>query len=153
MAKERQNALAGAMRLLATREHSQHELQRKLTQKGHAAEWVDEVITQLSAQDLQSDERFVETFINSRRERGQGPKRIQIELQQHQIPPDMIESYLDASDPNWHAAAEKVRSKKFGGAIPNDYKARMQQAKFLEYRGFSHQQIFAILDEEIALSE
>lgn len=153
MANERNDALAGAMRLLATREHSQHELRRKLTQKGHAAEWVDEVIAQLSAQDLQSDERFVETFINSRRERGQGPTRIQLELQQHQIAPELIANYLDARDAIWHDVAEKVRSKKFGDDLPDDYKERMRQAKFLEYRGFTHQQIFASLDEESALSE
>ena len=152
MSDARNAVLAGAMRLLATREHSQSELKRKLIQKGHAAELIDEVIAQLIAQRLQSDERFVENFINSHRERGQGPTRIQLELQQHQIASDIIATHLNARDALWHEYAEKVRRKKFGAAIPDDYQERMRQAKFLEYRGFTHQQIFGLLDEDLPVS-
>ena len=143
------DVLAGAMRLLATREHSQHELRRKLIQKGHDPILIDEVMAQLIAQGLQSDARFVDNFINSRRERGQGPTRIQLELQQHQIAADVIQAQLDPRDPLWRECAEKVRRKKFGTTIPDDYPVRMRQAKFLEYRGFTHQQIFALLDAEL----
>jgi len=149
MSEARHAVLAGAMRLLATREHSQHELRRKLTQKGHAPVLIDDVMAQLIAQGLQSDARFVDAFINSRRERGQGPTRIQLELQQHQIAPELIQAHLDPRDASWREYAEKVRCKKFGAAIPDDFPARMRQAKFLEYRGFTHQQIFALLAEEL----
>ena len=152
MSEARQGVLAGAMRLLAAREHSQHELRRKLMQKGHAPMLVDEVLTQLHAQGLQSDARFVENFINSRRERGQGPARIQLELQQHQIAPEIIQAQLDSRDAIWRDCAEQVRRKKFGAALPDDYATRMRQAKFLEYRGFTHQQIFALLDAETDLT-
>ena len=149
MSEAHQAVLAGAMRLLATREHSQHELRRKLIQKGHAPELIDEVMAQLRAQGLQSDARFVENFINSRRERGKGPTRIQLELQQHQIAADIIQAQLEPRASIWRDYAEKARRKKFGAAIPADYPARMRQAKFLEYRGFTHQQIFALLDAEL----
>lgn len=154
MAEEaRQTVLTAAMRLLAAREHSQQELQRKLVQKGHPANIVTDVIEQLAAQRLQSDARFVENFISSKRARGQGPKRIQLELQQHNIPAEMIEMHLDMQHPDWQRCAEDVRRKKFGADIPEDYPARMKQAKFLDYRGFTHQQIFAILrEDEMALS-
>ena len=154
MAEEaRQTVLTAAMRLLAVREHSQQELHRKLVQKGHPAELVTDVIRELGAQRLQSDERFVESFISSKRARGQGPKRIQLELQQHNIPVEMTETHLDIQNPDWQRCAEEVRRKKFGADIPEDYPARMKQAKFLEYRGFTHQQIFAILrEDEMALT-
>ena len=149
MSEAHHAVLAGAMRLLATREHSQQELRRKLIQKGHEPALIDVVMAQLIAQGLQSDARFVDNFINSRRERGQGPTRIQLELQQHQIAPDIIQAQLEPRDPLWRECAEKVRRKKFGAAIPDDYLERMRQAKFLEYRGFTHQQIFALLDAEL----
>jgi len=147
MSEALNDALAGAMRLLATREHSQHELRRKLTQKGHEPETAELAIVQLAEQDLQSDERFVESFINSYRERGKGPKRIQMELTQHNLPEYLLEQHLDPSDDVWREAAANVRTKKFGGALPEEYKDQMKQAKFLEYRGFTHDQIFSILKE------
>jgi len=137
-------ALAGAMRLLATREHSQHELRRKLSQKGHEPEPIEESLQQLAQQDLQSDDRFVESFVRSHRDRGKGPQRIFMELQQH-VDESLIEKYLDRQDTSWFDSAAQVRAKKYGDRLPVDYKEQMKQAKFLEYRGFTHEQIFSIL--------
>ena len=145
MPKALNDVLAGAMRLLAAREHSQHELRRKLGQKGHEVEAIEQAIEQLVEQRLQSDERFVESFINSYRERGKGPKRIRLELQQHQLSAELIEMYLDESDEIWKESALQVKLKKFGDESPNDYQQQMKQAKFLEYRGFTHEQISAAL--------
>jgi regulatory protein len=140
--------LASAMRLLATREHSTAELRRKLVQKGGDAQAVEAVLLELKAQNLLSDARFTESFINARRERGQGPLRIQRELQEHQIEAELVERYLDPRDPLWLVQAGKVREKKFGTRLPDDYKEKMQQARFLEYRGFSHELIRQLLRED-----
>jgi len=142
------NVLAGAMRLLAAREHSQHELGRKLSQKGHDSDDIEQVIEQLVVQKLQSDERFVESFVNSYRERGKGPKRIRLELQQHQLPADLIDRYLDERDIIWKESAIKVKLKKFGDEVPTDYPQQMKQAKFLEYRGFTQEQISAAIKSD-----
>jgi regulatory protein len=137
------------MRLLATREHSQHELRRKLKQKGHAASDIEDVIEQLVAQRLQSDERFVDSFVNSYRERGKGPKRIRLELQQHQLPDELVEKYLDERDETWKKVAWQVKSKKFGSEQPDDFQQHVKQARFLEYRGFTQEQISAVLKDSI----
>ncbi|MGD8784214.1 MAG: regulatory protein RecX [Thioalkalispiraceae bacterium] len=139
------NVLAGAMRLLAAREHSQHELRRKLSQKGHATEDIERAIEQLAAQNLQSDARFVESFVNSHRQRGKGPKRIRLELQQHQLAEGLVDEYLNERDDAWKESALEVKLKKFGEALPDDFQQQMKQAKFLEYRGFTHEQISAVL--------
>ncbi len=141
------DVLAGAMRLLATREHSQQELRRKLRQKGHADDLVEEAIAQLAVQNLQSETRFVENFINSHRERGQGPQRIRRELQQHNIDATLIDDYLDANNTAWLEKAMQVRQKKFGDEIPDELKERLRQVRFLEYRGFTHEQINRVLCE------
>lgn len=144
---ELNDALAGAMRLLAAREHSQHELRRKLGQKGHEAAFIEKAIDQLASQDLQSDERFVESFINSYRARGKGPTRIRMALQQHQLADELLEGHLDERDVIWNEFALQVKLKKFGHARPEDFQQKMKQAKFLEYRGFTHEQISMVLNE------
>ena len=140
--------LASAMRLLATREHSTAELRRKLLQKGGAQAEVEVCVQELLAQNLLSDERFTEGFVHSRRQRGQGPLRIQRDLQEHQIAPELIARYLDPRSPGWLEQALSVREKKFGAAMPEDYKEKMRQARFLEQRGFPHELIRQVLRDE-----
>jgi regulatory protein len=142
------DTLAGAMRLLATREHSQHELRRKLGQKGHDPDAIEAVIEQLAVQGLQSDERFIESFVTSHRERGKGPKRIRMELQQHHLPYELIEKHINERNSEWREHALQVKLKKFGQAPIEDIQDRAKQTRFLEYRGFTHDQISAVLGEE-----
>lgn len=130
-----------AIRLLSSREHSRLQLFRKLTDKGFDAELVNDVLEQLAQQNLQSDERFTEGFIHSRILRGQGPIRIQLELHERGSSDELIDQHLDFSAPLWSARAEEVRRKRFGDALPEDYQTRAKQARFLQYRGFTPEQI------------
>ena len=148
MSTDVNKVLAGAMRLLAAREHSQHELRRKLAQKGHAVDAIEQVIEQLANQGLQSDERFVEDFVKSHRDRGKGPKRIRLELQGHHLPHELIEKHINERHADWRDLALKVKLKKFGQAPIDDLKERSRQTRFLEYRGFTHDQIAAVLGDE-----
>ena len=139
---------ATAIRLLAMREHSQAELQRKLVERGFNALAVAQTLQELKAQTLLSDERFTEAFVLSRRERGSGPVKIQAELQQRGIDTTLISRYLDFRDPEWLELAEQARQKKYGRARPDEYALKMQQARFLANRGFNHEQIRRVLDAE-----
>ncbi|MFO7604025.1 MAG: regulatory protein RecX [Gammaproteobacteria bacterium] len=142
-----------AMRLLAIREHSTVELARKLGQKGIGEEEIAQLLPALTQENLLSDARFTESFVHARQQRGSGPVKIRNELQQHQISPELIASYLEPQDPVWTEAAARVREKKFGRALPEEFKEQVRQSRFLEYRGFSHEQIRAVLrDEEWAAS-
>jgi len=40
-----------------------------------------------------------------------------------------------------------VRSKRFGDAMPEDFKERARQARFLQYRGFTSEQIREVLND------
>lgn len=140
------------MRLLATREHSSAELFRKLVQKGFTQADVQTLITKLQQESLLSDLRFSESFIRSRQLRGYGPLRIQAELRQHGFNDEQIRLSLDASAQSWLRLAQQVRQKKFGVGSPEDYADKVRQMRFLEYRGFSHEQIRIIIElaDEIA---
>jgi len=137
-----------AVRLLAMREHSETELVRKLSHKGFNTQQIHQALAELKDQNLLSDERFTEAFVMSRRERGSGPAKIQAELQQRGIAIALISQFLNFRDPQWLELAEQARRKKFGPGVPEEYNLKMQQARFLANRGFSHEQIRRVLDAE-----
>ena len=126
-----------ALQLLATREHARAELQRKLAAKGCAAEYIDEVLDQLAAQNLQSDERFTEHYVAQRIRQGYGPLRIVAELRERGITEDLIADRVVTNDPEWRQHMEAVVSSRFGELAASDRRELTKRARFLEYRGFS----------------
>lgn len=95
----------------------------------------------LAAEGLLSDERFAEILVRSRRERGHGPLRITKELEEKGLAQDAIERWVDPRSRDWIAQASRVRRRKFGARPPKDYAERAKQARFLQYRGFTFEQI------------
>jgi regulatory protein len=138
-------ARALALRWLARREHSRAELEAKLVDKGCEAGLARQITAQLSAERLVSDARFAESLVRVRRSRGYGPVRIQKELEQKGIEGGAIDAVLDARSREWTQEIERVRRKKFGAGLPHSYAERARQAKFLQYRGFTFDQIQQVL--------
>lgn len=134
------------MDLLARREHSQFELRRKLKTKGYAENLIDDVLCDLTKENLQSDQRFAENYVSMRTKRGYGPLRITAELRERGIKDDIINQFTNKNDAQWDTEAILVREKKFGTAVPTSLKERVKQSKFLQYRGFNTQQIRLALE-------
>ena len=132
---------AAAIRLLTRREHSRAELVRKLGARGAPADLVEQVLDALVAQRLQSDGRYAEALVTSRVGRGQGPVRIRRELADKGVVPAHIDAALEACEADWFELARETRRRRFGAAAPGDWTERGRQARFLEYRGFSGEQI------------
>lgn len=134
-----------ALEWLARREHSRHELHAKLVGKGCPEHVACEVLERLEAEQLLSDQRFAESLVQARRQRGYGPVRIQKEMQGKGVDAELIERSVDAGDPQWVEVGKRVRRKKFGDKLPRGYEERAKQARFLQYRGFTYDQIQGIL--------
>lgn len=132
---------AAAVRLLARREHSRAELARKLAARGAPGALVDEVLETLAARRLQSDERYAEALVTSRIGRGQGPVRIRRELAERGVSAGLIDAALEAADVDWRHLARDVRQRRFGDDVPAAWNERVRQSRFLEYRGFTSEQI------------
>lgn len=142
-------AREAALKLLARREHARQELFWKLVQRGYAEEVVAAELDRLAAERLLSDERFAEAFTRSRTERGQGPRRIRAELQQRGVAEQLIEAALDDVGTDWFALARQVARRRFGTAPATDWQERGRRSRYLEQRGFTHDQIrFALEDGE-----
>lgn len=131
-----------AMDLLSRREHSVAELTGKLNARGFDREDVERAVQELIADGLLSNDRFVESFVRGRMERGQGPLKIRFELRSRGIEAELIDHQLDEYDAEvWLEQALRVRKKRYGEGIPSDPKARLRQMRFLEQRGFGSEQI------------
>jgi regulatory protein len=140
------SARAAAMDMLARREHSLAELRDKLAARDFDPDEIDAALAGLAREGLADNVRFTDAFITARIRRGQGPIRIRAELAQRGIDADAIACGLDdAAD--WRALARDVRAKRFGAAPPKDFRERARQSRFLEYRGFSAEQIRGCFDE------
>jgi regulatory protein len=117
-----------------------------MRKKGCAEAIAAEVVRQLEAERLLSDDRFMESLIQARRNRGYGPLRIQKELQEKGVAPEAIADWLDATSRDWIDDIRRVQRKKFGAHLPRNYTERARQARFLQYRGFTYDQIQQLLD-------
>ncbi len=134
-----------ALRLLANRNYSQHDLTKKLQAKGYAYDAVGSAITDLIQAGYLNDDRFAENYIHYRRQKGYGPKRIQLELQIRGITDATIAEHLNITDNSWQYEAQKVWLKHFKGQRPTHLKDKAKQVRFLQYRGFTQEQIEHIL--------
>jgi regulatory protein len=142
---DQQQIRAAAVALLARREHSVRELKQKLARRGYAADACDTVIADLERRGLISEARFVESFVSHRSSRGQGPVRIRAELRELGVGEELADPALESIDLDWVELAGSVRRRRFGDSVPRSFAERAKQARFLQYRGFTQEQIRAAL--------
>jgi regulatory protein len=133
---------AAALILLARRDWLTGELGAELLAAGTDPQATAGVIAELVRERLLNDGRYVEHYVASRAERGQGPLRIMADLGSLRVPRELIEAVLEAG-PDWRALAGAVRRRKFGVAPPDSMAEKARQARFLQYRGFSSDHIRA----------
>ncbi len=136
-----------AVRLLARREHSTDELRRKLKRRGYGQATIDEVVSRLSTAESVSDERFAESFVRVRSERGQGPLRIRADLRNRGVPDVLVDEVLTTTSEFWLERANRARVKRFGDVAPATRDDWNRQARFLAQRGFPADLIYRALGE------
>ena len=83
----------------------------------------------------------VESYIQYRERRGQGPLKIRAELRERGIDDTAIDGILEVYADQWRELAGQVREKKFGASLPVDFRERSRQMRFLQQRGFTAEQI------------
>jgi len=133
-----------AIGLLSRREHSVLELKRKLTQKSFTEAEIEQSIQRLLDNNLLSEERFTESYINMRRRKGYGPVRIAQELRQRGIDGDFFEDYLDRNNTEWRVVMKRQYEKKYGDELAEDYAEKAKRAKYLQSRGFPLDWVFKL---------
>lgn len=136
------------MNLLARREQSFTELTNKVTRKFPELDR-DAVILpaleRLRAENLQSDARFTESYVRYRATRGMGPLKIAMELDQKGISGSQARAELYQEAFDWVALCREAMARKFTDEPPGSPDERQKRYRFLQQRGFDHEQIRQVL--------
>jgi regulatory protein len=127
---------ASAIGYLSRREHSRHELQRKLLAAYPDAEpeQVQTLLDALEHEGWLSNARFVQSVLN-RRAAQKGTAAILHELRQHGVDDAQLEQASQELQGSELQRAQAVWEKKFG-APPTDQREYARQVRFLMSRGF-----------------
>ena len=137
------------MDFLSRREHSSKEIFQKLSPRVESKELLEEEIEKLQADGLLSDERFAESYFQSRKNRGYGPLRIRNELKQRGVGDQIF--YPLSNEIEWSEFALEALRKKVSGNMPTETKEILKLKRFLNYRGFDFKDIdkaFLIMKSE-----
>ena len=124
-----------ALNYLARREYSRSELQRKLAQYSDNTDDITAVLLRLSEQNLQSDERFSESFIHSKQGK-YGNHRLLETLKQKGVDLATADEFLPNQEQQLATAVEIIH-KKLGTPRLLTTTEQQKAYRFLLYRGFS----------------
>jgi len=124
-----------ALRLLSQREHSRHELERKLKVFEETPGELAQALDFLEAKGFINEQRVVESVVN-RRSTKLGASRVRQELQAKGLPAEAIAQAVQNLRSTELERAREVWRKKFG-AQPLDAAERAKHIRFLVSRGFA----------------
>jgi regulatory protein len=142
--RRRLDVREAAITLLARRDHSRSELERRLLSQGYSAAEIAPLISELIESRALDDARFAHNYVSYHVARGQGPIRIRMELEALGVAAELIETVLTLGQ-DWLALAQEQRSRRFGPKTPASRVEQLRQARFLQSRGFSSDHIRAAL--------
>jgi regulatory protein len=136
-----------ALRLLASREQSRSELEKKLKAHEETSGQLAQVLDELQAKDFISEARVVESVIN-RRQAKLGASRIRQELFSKGIDKEAVIEAMQGLKATELARARELWQRKFAAKLgdqPPDKAAQAKQMRFLAARGFSGDVIRRVL--------
>lgn len=123
-----------ALRLLAGREHSRAELEKKLAPHEQEPGELQRALDELQAKGFISEQRVVESVIHRRADR-LGTGRVKQELQAKGVSAEAVAEAVDRLRGTETERAREVWRKKFGEPAA-DPAGRAKQMRFLASRGF-----------------
>lgn len=135
-----------ALKLLAAREHSRPELERKLAPHEEAPGELAQALDELQAKGFISEQRVVESVLHRRASR-LGASRVKQELQAKGIGAEAVAEAVDQLRATEVERARAVWRKKFGEPA-TDAAGRAKQMRFLASRGFGAEAIRRVVAGE-----
>ena len=128
--------------LLARREYSQFELQKKLHLRDINCDEIQHCLSKLQLNQLQSDERFCDSMIRYHSSQLKGPGLIKQKLQQAGIEQELIQHYLQLAQVNWLDNLQSLIEKKFH-PLPakQNWQQHQKRVRYLLSKGYSYDQI------------
>lgn len=140
--------------LLARRDYGSAELRERLLAVPFAAAAVESAILALENARFLDDGRYAEHFVAYHSGRGQGPRRIRLEMRGKGLPEYLITGAINEAAPVWAERAQALRRRRFGVEAPGTLEERARQSRFLLYRGFTPAQVrLAFVVDQVDLED
>ena len=128
-----------AMDLLARREYSYAELRRKLSDRAESPEQLQAVLQALVEDKLQCDKRFTGMYVRTKSQRGDGPAKIRMGLQEKGIAALIQQAAFEEEGIDWFANARDVAQRRFELPIV-DARLKDKALRYLVGKGYSFEQ-------------
>lgn len=151
---ERPPAFEQALRWLNARWYSERELRDRLIAREYPETEVRSALDDCRRYGLVDDVRLAEDFARGRNLRGQGARRIRLELARHGVNGEAAQAALNAIAPDEPEAARRALTPKLKlwSKEPDWRKRRDKAFRFLAGRGFSLSLVREVLDAEPVLN-
>ncbi|KHD23707.1 recombinase RecX [Vibrio caribbeanicus] len=137
-----------AIQLLSRRDHGEYEMHQKLSSKGYEEDAIQEAINFCLGHNYLDDLRYAKSQVRQHVYKGHGERRIRQELNQKRVAESVIEKAMEEEPQDWFELAKSAAEKKFKGMKAKDQKEYAKQVRFLQYRGYSFEQISYALNSE-----
>lgn len=138
---------ARALRLVARREHSRLELERKLAAHASDPQELARLLDELQSHDLINESRVIESVVHRRAGR-LGVARLRRELLDRGLDAPAVNAATQGLQDTESQRALAVWQSRFG-ALPTDARELGRQARFLASRGFAPELIGRLLKGRI----
>ncbi len=122
--------------MLSRRDHSVHEVREKLGLYGFSSSTIEDVIKRALSHKFLNDQRFADFFIESRKRKGWGRRKIELELKRKGVEPEAVVGYPDAyfdSGEDLMRARELLAKKRVPETRPYEKLVRFLMSKGFEY--------------------
>ena len=141
------------MDYLARREHSFYELTQKLNKKFPESDssLLLEALDVLKTENLQSDDRFTESYVRYRKSRGFAYLHIRADLAGRRVSEMVVAKYLSKADEHWQISAGQLAAKRLRSQERLSFgsKEHRKLCGFLISRGFSSAEVRKALEKHL----
>ncbi|MCL9780988.1 recombination regulator RecX [Vibrio sp. S4M6] len=135
------SSIESAIQLLSRRDHGRYELCQKLQMKGYDELEVEKALQFCIEHQYLDDLRFARSQVRQAIYKGHGERRIRQELMQKRVEESAIDQALTDEATDWFELARQVALKKYKGHKAKEAREYAKQVRFLQYRGYSYEQI------------
>lgn len=140
-----------ALAWLGRQEYSIDKFSRKLEQYGATAEQVSLIVEEFCNANWLSETRYCQGFVRARIRKGQGRIRIINDARGHGLDKDILLAALtqaeDEDGVDWFELALETYRRRYGQTTIADMKEKAKRLRFMQYRGFTMEQIQYAIDE------
>jgi regulatory protein len=138
------NIKSKALYFLSRREYAYQELFTKLKKYSDNEGEIRQVLDNLRESGYLSEQRFIQSFINSRSKK-HGLLKIKYQLSQKTTDSDLVNQIINDTDFDEVTLARELFKKKFG-IVATDRQELAKQIRFLQNRGFSYSIIKQVIN-------